>query len=63
MSLSHTAPRRAEFHSDVVSRMVGRVSGYLSRVRAERQLEALDDRMLHDIGVARSDISRLVRGL
>lgn len=29
--------------------------------RAERQLEALDDRLLQDIGVGRSEIRRLVR--
>jgi uncharacterized protein YjiS (DUF1127 family) len=63
MSLSHTTARRADFNSDFVSRVVGRVSGYLASVRAERQLQSLDDRMLHDIGIARSDIQRLVRGL
>ena len=42
--------------------MAGRIAGYFARVHAERQLEAMDDRMLHDIGVARSEIRTMVRG-
>ena len=42
--------------------LLGRVRGYLSRSRAERQLAALDDRLLADIGVKRSDISKTVWG-
>jgi uncharacterized protein YjiS (DUF1127 family) len=34
----------------------------VSRSRAERQLEQLDDRMLADIGVKRSDIHKMVWG-
>jgi uncharacterized protein YjiS (DUF1127 family) len=30
-------------------------------LRAERQLEAMDDRMLKDIGIDRSEIGRIVR--
>jgi uncharacterized protein YjiS (DUF1127 family) len=42
--------------------VVGGVANYVNRVRAERQLQALDDRVLEDIGVARSDIRCLVWG-
>jgi uncharacterized protein YjiS (DUF1127 family) len=42
--------------------LVGRVKGYFERSRAVRQLNQLDDRMLADIGVHRSEISRLVAG-
>ncbi len=42
--------------------VMGRVKSYLSRSRAERQLKQLDDRMLSDIGVTRSEISSRVWG-
>lgn len=38
------------------------VKGYLARSRAERQLHQLDDRMLADIGLNRSEIGRSVWG-
>lgn len=44
------------------SGLLGRVKGYLARTRAERQLAQLDDRMLADIGLQRSEISRMVWG-
>ena len=44
------------------SGLLGRVKSYLSRSRAERQLAALDDRLLADIGLKRSDISKTVWG-
>jgi uncharacterized protein YjiS (DUF1127 family) len=61
MSLSHVSGHYG-YNSDFVSRVTGRINGYFARLTAERQLEALDDRMLHDIGVARPDIRRVVRG-
>jgi uncharacterized protein YjiS (DUF1127 family) len=33
---------------------------YMDHRRAERQLEALDDRLLADIGIMRGDIQRIV---
>ncbi len=42
--------------------VMGRVKSYLSRSRAVRQLKQLDDRMLSDIGVTRSEISTRVWG-
>ena len=42
--------------------IMGRIKGYLARTRAERQLHQLDDRMLADIGVRRSEIEKMVWG-
>ena len=49
-----------------VSSFLGRISSrfgdYVARSRIERQLEQLDDRLLLDIGMKRSDIRRMVWG-
>lgn len=49
-----------------VSSFLGRISNrfgdYVARSRIERQLEQLDDRLLLDIGMKRSDIRRMVWG-
>jgi uncharacterized protein YjiS (DUF1127 family) len=42
--------------------LLGRVKTYLAKSRAERQLAALDDRMLADIGLKRSEIAKMVWG-
>ena len=42
--------------------VLGRFKTYLARTRAERQLHQLDDRMLADIGVRRSEIEKMVWG-
>ena len=42
--------------------MLGHVKTYLARRRAERQLAQLDDRLLEDIGMKRSEISKKVWG-
>ena len=42
--------------------LMGRVRSFLARSRAERQLAQLDDRLLADIGLRRSEISRMVWG-
>ncbi|MEI6541425.1 MAG: DUF1127 domain-containing protein [Planctomycetota bacterium] len=44
------------------SGLFGRVKNYLARSRAERQLAQLDDRLLADIGMKRSEISSMVWG-
>ena len=44
------------------SGLLGRMHDYLSRSRAERHLAALDDRLLADIGLQRSDIGKMVWG-
>ena len=43
-------------------RIVTGMVDYVARSRAEGQLEALDDRLLRDIGVSRTDIRRMVWG-
>lgn len=45
-----------------LGRISDRVTSYVTRSRAERQLEALDDRLLADIGMNRSEIHRMVWG-
>lgn len=47
---------------DFLTRVSSRVVNYVSRNRAERQLQALDDRLLADIGMRRSEIHRMVWG-
>lgn len=42
--------------------LLGRVRSYLSKSRAERQLAQLDDRLLADIGLKRSEITQMVWG-
>ncbi len=45
---------------DFLSRIAGGVKRYVTRARAESQLEALDDRLLLDIGLKRSEIHHMV---
>ncbi len=42
------------------SGLMGRVRMFLARSRAEQQLAQLDDRLLADIGLKRSEISKMV---
>jgi uncharacterized protein YjiS (DUF1127 family) len=42
--------------------LFGRVKTYLAKSRAERQLAQLDDRLLADIGMKRSEIETMVWG-
>lgn len=46
----------------LLSKVSARVADYLARSRAERQLKQLDDRLLLDIGLKRSDIGPTVWG-
>jgi uncharacterized protein YjiS (DUF1127 family) len=48
--------------TDFAPGVMGRVKTYFARSRAERQLNQLDDRMLADIGVRRSEIEKMVWG-
>jgi uncharacterized protein YjiS (DUF1127 family) len=50
------------FVPDFLNSVSARVNTVLSRSRAERQLEQLDDRLLADIGLKRSDIHKMVWG-
>jgi len=45
-----------------LSRIAGGVRSYISRADAERQLESLDERLLNDIGLKRSEIRHMVWG-
>jgi uncharacterized protein YjiS (DUF1127 family) len=45
-----------------LSRIAGGVRSYVTRADAERQLEALDERLLNDIGLKRSEIHKMVWG-
>lgn len=47
---------------DFLGRVSTRVASYVSRSRAERQLQSLDDRLLADIGMRRSEIHRMIWG-
>jgi uncharacterized protein YjiS (DUF1127 family) len=49
-------------NSGFASGVMGRFKAYVARTRAERQLHQLDDRMLADIGVRRSEIEKMVWG-
>jgi uncharacterized protein YjiS (DUF1127 family) len=50
------------FAPDFLGNLASRVTSYVKRSRAERQLLALDDRMLADIGVRRGEIQTVVWG-
>ena len=50
------------FVPDFLGKIGGVVANYVARSRAERQLEDLDDRLLLDIGLSRSDIHAMVWG-
>ena len=45
----------------LLRRLISALSGELETRRAARELSELDDRMLRDIGISRSDIHRIVR--
>ena len=46
----------------MTSGLMGRVKAFLARSRAERQLAQLDDRLLADVGLRRSEIHKMVWG-
>jgi uncharacterized protein YjiS (DUF1127 family) len=56
------AESRSRLIPDFLSRIGVVVANYMSRSRAEQQLAELDDRLLLDIGVSRSDIHAMVWG-
>ncbi len=57
------SPNRETMHvSGSHNGLMGKVKGFLSRSRAERQLHQLDDRLLSDIGVTRGEITARVWG-
>jgi uncharacterized protein YjiS (DUF1127 family) len=48
--------RRTAFAAPIITPLVDLFSTWLERVRERRQLHALDDRMLKDIGLTRADV-------
>ena len=59
-----TIAREALFNTPASrsSGLLGRIRTFLARSRAEQQLAQLDDRLLADIGLKRSEITRMVWG-
>jgi uncharacterized protein YjiS (DUF1127 family) len=51
-----SGPRRKAFAAPIVTPVADLFSTWLERVRERRQLHALDDRMLKDIGLTRADV-------
>lgn len=60
ITFSRGAVRSGGTH--MTSGLMGRVKAFLARSRAERQLAQLDDRLLADIGLKRSEIHKMVWG-
>jgi uncharacterized protein YjiS (DUF1127 family) len=57
-----TFGREAVRNGPMTLGLMGRVKAFLARSRAERQLAQLDDRLLADIGLRRSEIHKMVWG-
>ena len=62
MTMTTSKGKGLSLMPDFLYGMTHRVKGYVSRSRAERQLDALDDRLLADIGMTRTDIQTMVWG-
>ncbi len=60
ITLSRETVRNNHFHAQ--RGVVGQIKSFLARSHAERQLRQLDDRLLADIGLKRTDISKAVWG-
>jgi len=52
----------SSFISRVADNLVGRFENWRARERAYRELAALDDRSLADIGITRGDITFVLEG-
>ena len=60
--LSNASPRAwRDFHLPALRQMARIFSDWRAMRRAERELHALDDRTLKDMGIARSEIHSAVR--
>lgn len=57
-----SAPTRSAFLSLILRGILARLRHWRRTRQAERELLALDDRLLSDIGISRSDITHAVRG-
>lgn len=56
-----SAPCRKAAAAPIVTPLVDLFSTWFERVRERRQLHALDDRMLKDIGLTRADVEHEVQ--
>lgn len=56
------APETIRILPGFLTRIAGGVRRYINLSRASQELEQLDDRLLADIGMKRSDIHRMVWG-
>lgn len=45
----------------LIGRLIGRFHDHLAHSRARQSLSALDDHMLRDLGIARSEIDAVIR--
>ncbi|WP_162914443.1 DUF1127 domain-containing protein [Taklimakanibacter lacteus] len=48
-----------EAHDKSLPGLVERIRRHYAKKAVRRQLQSLDDRMLHDIGISRSEIDRI----
>ena len=55
-TLAGSAPRRIAAAAPIATHLLYLLSTWFDRARQRRQLHALDDRMLKDIGLTRADV-------
>jgi uncharacterized protein YjiS (DUF1127 family) len=61
-TINQSIPPRSVFLRLILHGMLGRFRRWRRIRRAERELLALDDRLLKDIGICRAEIPHAVRG-
>ncbi|RDD60732.1 DUF1127 domain-containing protein [Ferruginivarius sediminum] len=62
MARSATIPQGASLPVRIVQALVTAINDWWDERRAISQLRELDERMLHDMGISRSEIVAAVRG-
>ena len=61
-TITHGSAMTSAARAAPAASLMTRVRIYFARGRAERQLDQLDDRLLADIGLRRSEIRKMVWG-